>query len=104
MPLGQRQRHGPRSDRRQAAGADGARTTKRRFRICNAFVRGGNVIRLAPVILIHAAPCTITYMVLAARSDDGRLSTGSGLNDGFREIARAQRFTTIISRLRPSAV
>ena len=35
VPLGQR--HGPWSDRRQAAGADGARTAKRRFRICNAF-------------------------------------------------------------------
>ena len=35
VPLGQR--HGPWSDRRQSAGADGARTAKRRFRICNAF-------------------------------------------------------------------
>ena len=48
------------------------------------------------IILIDAGPCTIACTVLAARGDDGRLSTRSGLIDRFRPRARAQRFATVI--------
>ena len=55
------------------------------------------------IILMDAGPCTIAYTVLAAFGDGGRLSTGSGLSDGFRPTAPAQRFTTVTLRRGPCA-